>query len=297
LYYKLNWFIFQRRLCILLHISEKIVYFTSYFRQDCVFCFIFQTILCILLHISDKIVYFPSYFRQDCVFSFIFQRRLCIFLHFQTRLCIFLHISDKIVYVPSYFRQDCVLSFIFQTILYIWCLSCRFQLRCWLYLLSLVYIWSSWKVSKISNHLPMYSVSICIYHHYTCEFETTLCDQVYQWLIPGTVSLTVYYRYILYNNLNLPPRCSSHIVKKQPLPCKSLPWLLYTWYTHFHDLCTAVHKYMIIIYHDKHLTVMQTVYRSCPCLSQTLENILCWTCFRYSWYSVCYTSQMHCKIK
>jgi hypothetical protein len=64
---------------------------------------------------------------------------LCIFLHFQTILCIFLHISDKIVYFPSYFRQDCVFCFIFQTILYIWFLSCRLQLRCWLYLLSLVY--------------------------------------------------------------------------------------------------------------------------------------------------------------
>jgi hypothetical protein len=105
---------------------------------------------------------------------------LCIFLHFHTRLCIFLHISENIVYFPSYFRQDCVFSFIFQTILYIWCLSCRFQLRCWLYLLWLVYIWSSLTVCKISNHLPMYSVSICIYHHCTCEFETTLCDQVYQ---------------------------------------------------------------------------------------------------------------------
>jgi hypothetical protein len=28
---------------------------------------------------------------------------------------------------------------------------------------------------------------------------------------------------------------------------------------------------MIIIYHDKHLTVMQTVYRSCPYLSQTFS--------------------------
>ena len=92
------WFIFQRRLCILLHISEKIVYFTSYFRQDCVFCFIFQRRLCISLHISDKIVYFPSYFRQDCVFYVIFQ----------TRLCIVLHISDKIVYFASYFRQYCI---------------------------------------------------------------------------------------------------------------------------------------------------------------------------------------------
>ena len=49
--------------------SDKIVYFASYFRQDCVFCFKFQTRLCILLHISVKIVYFASYFRQDCVFS------------------------------------------------------------------------------------------------------------------------------------------------------------------------------------------------------------------------------------
>ena len=270
------WFIFQRRLCILLHISEKIVYFTSYFRQDCVFCFIFQRRLCISLHISDKIVYFASYFRQDCVFCFIFQ----------TRLCIFLHISDKIVCFASYFRQDCVFCFIFQTRLYIWCLSCRLQLRCWLYLLSLVYIWSSWKVSKISNHLPMYSVSICIYHHCTCEFETTLCDQVYQWLIPGTVSLTVYYRFIHYNNLNWLLWCSWHIVKNNHYPAN-----------HCHDLCTTVHKYMIIIYHDKHLTVMQTVYRSCPCLSQTLENSFCWTCFRYSWFSICYKSQRHCKIK
>jgi len=36
------------------------VYFASYFRQDCVFCFIFQTRLCILLHISDEIVYLVS---------------------------------------------------------------------------------------------------------------------------------------------------------------------------------------------------------------------------------------------
>ena len=112
------WFIFQRRLCILLHISEKIVYFTSYFRQDCVFSFILQTRLCILLHksekivyfdsFSDKIVYFPSYFREDCVFSFIF-RQDCVFSFiFQTRLCVLLHISDKIVYFASYFRQYCI---------------------------------------------------------------------------------------------------------------------------------------------------------------------------------------------
>jgi hypothetical protein len=159
-YSTMYWFIFQTRLCILLHISNKIVYIASYFRQDCVFSFIFQTRLCIFLHIADKIVYFASYIREDYVLCFIF-RQDCVFSFiFQTRLCIFLHISDKIVYFPSYFRQDCVFSFIFQTRLYIWCLSCRFQLRCWLYLLSLVYIWSSWKVSKISNHLPMYSVSI-----------------------------------------------------------------------------------------------------------------------------------------
>jgi hypothetical protein len=63
------------------------------FRHDCAFCFIFKRRLCISLHISDKIGYFPSYYRQDCVFCFIYQRRLCILLHFQTRLCIFLHIK------------------------------------------------------------------------------------------------------------------------------------------------------------------------------------------------------------
>jgi hypothetical protein len=92
----------------LVHISEKIVYFASYFRQDCVFHFIFQTRLCILLHISDNIVYFASYFRQDCVFSFIFQTRLCIFLHISEKIVYFPSFSDKIVYFPSYFRQDCV---------------------------------------------------------------------------------------------------------------------------------------------------------------------------------------------
>ena len=84
----LYWFIFQRRLCILLHMSEKIVYFASYFRQYCIFCFILQTRLCILLHISDKII------------------SICFI--FLTRLCILLHISDKIVYFASYFRQYCI---------------------------------------------------------------------------------------------------------------------------------------------------------------------------------------------
>jgi len=75
----------------LVHISDNIVYFASYFREDCVYRFIFQTILYIFLNISEKIVYFASYFRHDCVFCFILQ----------TRLCILLHISDKIVYLVS----------------------------------------------------------------------------------------------------------------------------------------------------------------------------------------------------
>jgi hypothetical protein len=44
--------------------------------------------LCILLHISDNIVYFASYFRQYFVFCFIFQTKLCFLLNFQTSLCI-----------------------------------------------------------------------------------------------------------------------------------------------------------------------------------------------------------------
>jgi hypothetical protein len=58
-YSTLYWFIFQRGLCISLHISDNIVYFASYWRQDCVFCFIFQT----------RLFQFASYFRQDCIFG------------------------------------------------------------------------------------------------------------------------------------------------------------------------------------------------------------------------------------
>jgi hypothetical protein len=118
---------FQTRSCILLHISDKIVYFAS-FSDNIVHFSSF----------SDKIVYFASYFRQDCVFCFIF-RQYCVFcLIFQTKLCFLLN---------------------FQTSLCILCLSCQFQLRCWVYLLSLVYICSEWKVSKISN---AYVISVYI---------------------------------------------------------------------------------------------------------------------------------------
>ena len=68
-YCTLYWFIFQRRLCISLHISDNVVYFASYCRQDCVFASYFRQDYFNLLHISDKIVYFASYFRQYCIFD------------------------------------------------------------------------------------------------------------------------------------------------------------------------------------------------------------------------------------
>jgi hypothetical protein len=176
----------------------------------------FQTRLCIFLHILGKIVYFPSYFREDCVFSFIF-REDCVFSFiFQTRLCILFHISDKIVYFASYFRQDCIFG------------VCPVDFNC-----DAGYTYCHWCIFDLHEKWVKYQIiylcSQClyrIYHHCTCEFETTLCDQVYQWLIPGTVSLTVYYRYNHYNNLNLPPRCSWHIVKNNHYP-----------ENHCHDYC------------------------------------------------------------